>query len=173
MASGSPARHRIFTGKDVHKFSSAHMTVFPDGSKERLHGHNFQVEAVFELHTTALASLLDFGQVKRRLAELCLEWDQRLLLAERCPHHHTVRADSRELEFTLCGQRYVVPRDEVVLLPLENIVVETLAEAFARSLVTRLGAALKPEVVAALEVTITESRNQGGTYRWSWDEASH
>ena len=35
------ARHRIFTGKDVHKFSSAHMTVFPDGSKERLHGHNF------------------------------------------------------------------------------------------------------------------------------------
>ena len=37
-------RHRIFVGKDVHKFSSAHMTVFPDGSKERLHGHNFMVD---------------------------------------------------------------------------------------------------------------------------------
>lgn len=33
-----PKKHRIYVGKDAHKFSAAHMTVFPDGKKERLHG---------------------------------------------------------------------------------------------------------------------------------------
>jgi len=164
-------RHRIFTGKDIHKFSSAHMTVFPDGTKERLHGHNFQVEAAFDLHTTALKDLLDFALVKKCLEDQCREWDQRLLLAERCPGFQIVADDGRALEFTLCGKRYVVPRDEVVLLPLENVVVETLAEAFALRLVERLGGALKREVVAAMELTVSESRNQGGHFVWSWPQA--
>jgi 6-pyruvoyltetrahydropterin/6-carboxytetrahydropterin synthase len=161
-----PSIHRIFTGKDVHKFSSAHMTVFPDGTKERLHGHNFQVRVAFDLRTTALASLLDFGEVKRALADQCLAWDQRLLLAEKCPCFKLVREDAGELEFVLCEKRYVVPRDEVVLLPLENIVVETLAEAFAHSLLQRLEGLVQPDVVAGMEVTVEESRNQGGSYYW-------
>ena len=68
------SRHRIFVSKDVLKFSSAHMTVFPDGTKERLHGHNFQVLLEFELHTMKLASLLDFGLVKQTLAQVCARW---------------------------------------------------------------------------------------------------
>jgi 6-pyruvoyltetrahydropterin/6-carboxytetrahydropterin synthase len=165
--------HRIFTGKDVHKFSSAHMTVFPDGSKERMHGHNFQVQVAFELRQTALASLLDFALVKTALAEQCAAWDQRLLLASNCPHFKILEDDGHELEFMLCQRRYVLPRDEVTLLPLENIVVETLAQAFAEALVKRLGDALKPETVAAMEVTVSESRNQGGSFRWSAPAASH
>lgn len=163
------SRHRIFVSKDVLKFSSAHMTVFPDGSKERLHGHNFQVLLEFELHTTKLASLLDFGLVKQTLAQVCARWDQRLLLGTRCPAFELVKHDATEVEFKLCGKRYVVPADEVALLPLENVVVETLAEELAFVLVEQLGALLKRDVVAAMVVTVSESMNQGGSYRWEWE----
>jgi 6-pyruvoyltetrahydropterin/6-carboxytetrahydropterin synthase len=162
-------RHRIFVSKDVLKFSSAHMTVFPDGSKERLHGHNFQVLLEFELYTTQLASLLDFGVVKQTLAQACQAWDQRLLLGTRCPAFELIRQEGGELEFKLCGKRYVVPEDEAVLLPLENVVVETLAEELAFVLVDRLGSHLKRDVVAAMTVTVSESTGQGGSYRWDWN----
>jgi 6-pyruvoyltetrahydropterin/6-carboxytetrahydropterin synthase len=160
------ARHRIFVGKDVHKFSSAHMTVFPDGGKERLHGHNFQVSLAFDLRHTRLEGMVDFGLLKDALAAQCLEWDQRLLLAERCPAFHVLQRSQKELEFELCGKRYVVPSDEVLLLPLENVVVETLAEAFAQALLARLGGALPRDVVERMEVIVTESGGQGGTFVW-------
>jgi 6-pyruvoyltetrahydropterin/6-carboxytetrahydropterin synthase len=147
-----PARHRIFVSKDVLKFSSAHMTVFPDGTKERLHGHNFQVMLEFELETIQLASLLDFGVVKQT------------------PALELIRQDAGEVEFKLCGKRYVVPADEVELLPLENVVVETLAEEMAFRLVERLGSHLKQDVVAAMIVTVSESAGQGGSYRWEWEK---
>jgi hypothetical protein len=57
-----------------------------------------------------------------------------------------------------------MPEDEALVLPVDNIVVETLAIVFAQALVARLGPALKPGVVAGLEVSISESAGQGGTY---------
>lgn len=157
--------HRIFVGKDVHKFSCAHMTVFPDGSKERLHGHNFQVEVAIELKTIAFHEILDFAIVKRAIQAQCDSWTERLLLAGKNPHYKELRRDGEELEFTLCGKRYVVPRGDALILDVDNIVVETLAALFAQQLVARLGGDLRPEVVASLEVTISESSRQGSTAR--------
>ena len=51
------ARHRIFVGKDVHKFSAAHMTVFRDGTKERLHGHDYRTEVAIEFRGASLAEI--------------------------------------------------------------------------------------------------------------------
>jgi 6-pyruvoyltetrahydropterin/6-carboxytetrahydropterin synthase len=157
--------HRIFVGKDVHKFSCAHMTVFPDGSKERLHGHNFQVEVAIELKTIAFHEILDFAIVKKAIQAQCDSWTERLLLAGQNPHYKELRNDEHELEFLLCGKRYVVPRPEVLILNVDNIVVETLSAVFAEQLVARLGENLRPEVVSTLEVTISESSRQGSTAR--------
>ena len=38
-------RWSILIEKEYLKFSCAHFLIFPDGSKERLHGHNYQVTA--------------------------------------------------------------------------------------------------------------------------------
>jgi 6-pyruvoyltetrahydropterin/6-carboxytetrahydropterin synthase len=154
--------HRIFVGKDVHKFSCAHMTVFPDGTKERLHGHNFQVSVAFDLRDISLAAFFDFAVIKRALADQCAAWGERLLLPERSPALRIVGRGERDLEFTLCGKRYVIPTDEVLLLPLENVVVELLAAEFARQLVSRLGGDLRKDVCAGMELTVTESAGQGG-----------
>ena len=36
-------KHRISIAREQYKFSCAHMTVFADGTKERLHGHNYTI----------------------------------------------------------------------------------------------------------------------------------
>src|SRR5262249_9433815 len=138
----SRLRHRIFVGQDQHKFSVAHMTVFPDGSKERLHGHNFNVTVALDLRLYAFETLLDIGIVKAAVEAQCREWNEHLLIGEKNPHLQILRRDE-ELEFRLCGRRYVVPADEALLLPLDNIIVETLSMEFARRVIDRLKLVLR------------------------------
>jgi 6-pyruvoyltetrahydropterin/6-carboxytetrahydropterin synthase len=161
-----PKKHRIYVGKDAHKFSAAHMTVFPDGTKERLHGHNFQVTVALDLAEIGFQSFLDFSVVKTALNAQCKEWDDRLILASRCPFFEVIAKSPAELEFKLCGKRYVIPQDELVMLELENIATETLAQEFCHRFKDRLDPKLLQGLVLGIEVHITESRGQGGMYYW-------
>jgi 6-pyruvoyltetrahydropterin/6-carboxytetrahydropterin synthase len=73
--------------------------------------------------------------------------------------------DVQATEMLVCGRRYVLPSDEIVWLPMDNVVVETLA----RYLWDRILFALRPDLVAAgvesLEVTVTEAPGQGASFR--------
>lgn len=160
--------HRIFVGKDAHKFSSAHMTIFPDGSKEPLHGHNFQVTVAFDMSDVSMASFLDFAVVERAVAEQCKAWHDCLLLPELSPHYRLISNRDNSFEFTLCNKRYVVPTDEVVMVKLENIVVETLAIAFAQGMVARMGGSISPKTVLGIEVSVSEAPGLSGGYYWTW-----
>jgi 6-pyruvoyltetrahydropterin/6-carboxytetrahydropterin synthase len=162
----SPARHRIFVGQDQHKFSVAHMTVFPDGQKEKLHGHNFNVTVALELETVGFETLLDLGIVKKAVEAQCREWNEHLLLGTKNPKLELLRTDG-EVEFRLCGKRYLLPAEDVVLLPVDNVIVENLSIEFARRVVERLGAeTLRAARVSAIQVEVREASGQGGSYTW-------
>ncbi len=140
------------------------MTVFPDGSKERLHGHNFNVNVALDLGAVGIEHLLDLGIVKKHVDALCREWNEHLLIGELCPALVIVRRDEHEVELTLCGKRYVAPAEDVLFLPLDNIIVENLSIEFARRLAERLAPALHGGQVTGLEVDVREARGQGGTF---------
>jgi 6-pyruvoyltetrahydropterin/6-carboxytetrahydropterin synthase len=156
-------KHRIVIAREQYKFSCAHMTVFPDGTKERLHGHNYTVAVAIDVDTVALAAMIPFTEIKTALAELCAAYKERVLLAEQNPHFEKIRDDG-ELEFKLCGERYVLPRGDALLLPIDNISVEALAAHVATLLRAKV-AALAASHVRALELTIEESPGQGATCR--------
>jgi 6-pyruvoyltetrahydropterin/6-carboxytetrahydropterin synthase len=153
--------HRIRIARAEHKFAVAHMTVFPDGTKERLHGHNYTVAVALDLPRVDLAAMVPFAPVKRAIAALCAGWKERVLLPARCPYLAITR-DDHELELTLCGERYVFPRGDVLLLPIDNISVEALAAHVADLLADQLAPILGARAVA-LEVTIEESPGQGAS----------
>ncbi len=161
----SKAAYRIHVKRDRFKFSCAHMTVFPDGSKERLHGHNYYLSLTIELDSIQFESMIDFGPVKEALSQLCAEWKERTLLATKNPFFEIVSDSDREIEFLLCKERYVLPRQDVLLLPIDNLAVEPLADLAANRLLETLGEHLKPECVRAIEVTIEENPGQGATSR--------
>ncbi len=156
------SRHRISIARDQYKFSVAHMTVFPDGTKERLHGHNYTVALAIEVSQIELASMIPFASIKDAIGVLCAEWKERVLIATKNPFFVLVRDDARELEFTLCGERYVLPRQDALLLPIDNISVEALASHVATILLEKLTVLDVPHV-EMLEVTIEEYPGQGAS----------
>ena len=153
--------HRILIARAEHKFSCAHMTVFPDGTKERLHGHNYTVAIAITVDRIELAAMIPFAPIKAALGALCRGWKEHVLIAARNPHLVIVH-EGRELELTLCGERYVFPRGDVLLLPIDNISVEALAAHVAELLRAQL-AVLDAPHARSLEVTIEESPGQGAS----------
>ena len=155
--------HRIHVSRAEHKFSCAHMTVFPDGRKERLHGHNYTVGVALELGSIGLEHLIDFSLIKRAVAALCTEWRERTLIAGNSPRlERLVRRDG-EVELVLCGRRYVLPEEDVLVLPVDNTTTEALSALWADLLVERLAGALRGSTAVSLQVTIEESPGQGAS----------
>ncbi|MFO1419789.1 MAG: 6-carboxytetrahydropterin synthase [Candidatus Competibacteraceae bacterium] len=162
----------IHIRKDNLKFSAAHMTVFPDGSKESLHGHNYQVELTVELAEPALARMLSYEVFKQALKTVCNEWDEKVLIAGGNPCLETLPAGEGEYAFRLCGKRYVLPADEVVVLEMDNVTAENLAQALFERFwaeLTRDRSVPWRERTVAASLRIDESRGQGATYRVRWE----
>jgi 6-pyruvoyltetrahydropterin/6-carboxytetrahydropterin synthase len=155
--------HRLRVARPEHKFSCAHMTVFDDSRKERMHGHNYQLAVELELRAIGFANLVELSLVKDAAAALCDEWKEHLLLAKDNPHFVVVRWDRSELEFRLCGDRYLLPADDVLLLPIDNVTVEALAAHAATLLRERLLPRLPAGIVTGLAVTVAESPGQEAT----------
>lgn len=156
------SRHVLQIAREEHKFSAAHMTVFPDGSKERLHGHNFQLLLRMEVRSIEAEDLCDFGIVKRALRELCAELNERTLVAAHNPHLRAVQEEDRVRLLHPSGD-YLLPRADVVLLPLTNISTEQLARWAHGEIARRLRGRL-PDVVEGLEIGVLESPGQGAYY---------
>lgn len=153
-------RHRISIAREQYKVSCAHMTVFPDGTKERLHGHNYTIAIVLEVDRIDLSAMVPFRSIKNQLSELCAAWKEHVLIAAHNPFLEIVR-DDRELELVLCRERYVFPRGDVLLLPIDNVSVEGLASHIAELFRAPI-AALSPHI-RALEVTVEETPGQGAS----------
>lgn len=142
------------------KFSAAHMTVFSNGTKENLHGHNFVPKVTLGFERYSLDTMLPFRRIKEQMKVICAAWDEKLLLPQNCPFFKAIKSNKKSLEFELCEQRYAIPKGEVLLLPLENITTETLAFEFHRILlpfITRSS-------LRSLEVEIEEIAGQSGAF---------
>jgi len=157
---------QIHIRKENIKFSAAHMTVFPDGKKEGLHGHNYQVELSVTLKETSFKKMVPFSDFKKTLKEICESWDEKVLLAARNPFYEEIQKNKKEIEFKLCKKRYVIPLDEIQLLELDNISSETLAEHFLRVFIQRMGEKELKKVALAASIRIEESPGQGASATW-------
>lgn len=159
--------YRVHIRKEELKFSAAHMTVYPDGTKEALHGHNYRTEISFDLADVSLNAMIDFSIFKKAIRQVSGAWDEKVLLAKSCPFMKDFRQSAGEIEFKLCGKRYVLPADEVVLLPLDNITTETLAEQFCKEMIEKLDPKIMTKNLMGIQVCVEEISGQGATYFWT------
>ena len=146
------------------QFSAAHFTIFPDGTAERLHGHNYSVVVELEGETTTTGLLIDFGEIKEALSLLCRELDERTLIPDR---NTELRIDRSEggVEVRYQDRFYRFPEEDVVLLPLVNVTTEALACFLAGRIRDSLGARLEEAQVDGFSVRVEESPGQGAAYR--------
>lgn len=160
-------RWAIHLHKENFKFSCAHFLIFPDGSKERLHGHNYYVDAEIEGLLTDKGIVIDFIQVKPVIRELCNELDEHWLVPGQHPELVVKPRDDGHTEVAYRGCRYLAPSEEIIVLPINNSSAENLATWFGRELVRRVQARFGRTQVQKLRLAVSETSGQWGVYYYS------
>ncbi len=150
--------------KDYLKFSAAHFLIFPDGSAERLHGHNYKVYV--ELHTALdrHGLVVNFKEIKPLVRALCDELDEHVLIPGRHPVLTTAELPDGNLEIRYRERRYAIPRDEVIVLPIGNSSAENLAAWFGRTLRERMRRVWPELAVSELSIGVEETPGQRGIW---------
>ena len=135
-------RFRVRVTKDHLVFSAAHFITFstPTGEVcERLHGHNWRAAAEVAGPLDANGYVFDFVALRDRLQAIVAELDHRMLLPLKHPRIE-VNVGGAEVEVRYAERRWVFPREECVLLPIEQTTAELLARWITGRLRDSLGA---------------------------------
>jgi 6-pyruvoyltetrahydropterin/6-carboxytetrahydropterin synthase len=155
--------------KEYFNFASSHFLVFPDGGREELHGHNYQVRVACDGAVGPDDMVVDFCKLKPIVRKLCGALDHRMLLPQRNPQVGLEeQGDHLLVTFrrTDGGQdRFLFPRRDCVLLPIANTSTERLAELLGGQLLEALAREVPAARLERLEVEVEESPGQCGVAR--------
>jgi 6-pyruvoyltetrahydropterin/6-carboxytetrahydropterin synthase len=164
-------RWSIEVEKEYLKFSAAHFLIFPDGSAERLHGHNYRVYVSLEAKLSRFGLVLDFQHIKPLVRELVDELDEHWILPGEHPELRVERRADGVIEVRYRERYYAAPVEDVLLLPINNTSAENLSTLLGRRLLERLRARYPELVVHSLAFAVEETAGQRGVYHFSAGEA--
>lgn len=155
---------KVAVTKDNLVFASAHFITFPGHRCERLHGHNYRAAVEIEGELDENRYVFDFIALKHRTKAITDELDHRMMLAMRNPLIH-VEEGPRSVRVRYRDREWIFPRDDCVLLPIENTTAELLARWIAQRLLEDLEHQhnYRP---AVLRVEVEENIGQSATCEW-------
>ncbi len=157
-------RFKVRVTKDHLVFCSGHFISYEGDKCERLHGHNYRAAVEIEGELDENHYVFDFIALKHRTKEITDALDHRMMLATANPHIH-VEAGARSVHVRYRECEWVFPREDCVLLPIENTTAELLARWIAQRLLEELQRQhnYRP---AVLRVEVEENVGQSATYEW-------
>jgi 6-pyruvoyltetrahydropterin/6-carboxytetrahydropterin synthase len=153
----------IEVAKDYFNFASAHFLIFANGQREALHGHNYQVSVKLEGELDRAGVILDFIAFKPLVKKICDGLDHRTLIQSDSPNL-IVRRRATEIEVRYRRQKIILPKQDVILLPLVNTSTELLAEHVADQIRRRVKQKFHGAKIRSLEVGVEEARGQRGIF---------
>jgi 6-pyruvoyltetrahydropterin/6-carboxytetrahydropterin synthase len=162
-------RWSIELEKEAFKFSAAHFLIFPDGSAERLHGHNYRVFLEVGGALTRFGLVIDFQKIKPVVRKLLKTLNEQMLLPAE---HHELRVeepDEHSYEVLYRERRYVFPKLDVTLLPINNTSSENLAAYLGRRLLEILPQEFPGVDVHSLRLAVEETAGQRGVFHFVAD----
>lgn len=155
--------------KEYLKFSAAHFLIFPDGSAERLHGHNYRVFVEVDARLSRFGLVLDFKEVKPVIRQLVDSLDEHWILPGEHPTLQIERLPDGAYEVRYRERVYRAPAEDVIVLPINNTSAENFATWIGRELVRRLAERFSDVHVRLLTVKVEETPGQRGIYRLAQD----
>ena len=154
------AQFSVSVAKDYLLFAAAHFITMKGHQCESLHGHNYRVGLTVEgsIEPEPLW-VVDFSLLKEIARPLVKAMDHKVILPRASAKLEVTEEEDR-VRVTVFGEpRYVFPRRDCAILPIEN----STAEMLARHLADQVRAALEERGVrhlTALEVEVEESPGQ-------------
>ncbi|MFT4647961.1 MAG: 6-pyruvoyltetrahydropterin/6-carboxytetrahydropterin synthase [Glaciecola sp.] len=157
----------IHVAKEYLKFSCAHFLIFPDGTTERLHGHNYRVYVDVQAGLSEFGLVIDFNKIKPVIRKICDDLDEHWLVPGK---HHVLTVNERSDGVTEVRYKdlyYAAPTSDVIVMPLNNISSENLATWIGRLLLQRLGECFPDAPIDGLTLAVEETQGQRGFYRYA------
>jgi 6-pyruvoyltetrahydropterin/6-carboxytetrahydropterin synthase len=156
--------YKVRVTKDHLVFCSGHFISYEGDKCERLHGHNYRAAVEIEGDLDVNRYVFDFIALKHRTKAITDELDHRMLLATRNPLI-AVEEGPRSVRVRYRDREWLFPRDDCVLLPIENTTAELLARWICHRLVEELQRQhnYRP---AVLRVEVEENVGQSATCEW-------
>jgi 6-pyruvoyltetrahydropterin/6-carboxytetrahydropterin synthase len=159
-----PERFKVRVTKDHLVFCSGHFISYEGDKCERLHGHNYRTAVEIEGGLDENHYVFDFIALKHRTKAITDELDHRMMLPTRNPLI-AVEEGPRSVSVYYRDRHWLFPREDCVLLPVENTTAELLARYIAHRLLEELRKhhQFVPEV---LRVEVEENIGQSATVEW-------
>jgi 6-pyruvoyltetrahydropterin/6-carboxytetrahydropterin synthase len=153
--------------KEYFNFAAAHFLIFPDGSKERLHGHNYRVEVEVAGNLTQHGLVIDFKLIQPAVRELLDELDEHWIVPGQHPELRVERRADGVTEVRYRETYYAAPAEDVLILPINNTSSENLAGFIGQELLKRLERRFPDLVIRDFSLSVEETPGQCGIYRIS------
>lgn len=133
----SAEQFHVRVTKDHLVFSAAHFITYGGNVCERLHGHNWRVAVEVAGPLDENYYVYDFIALRDAVQKIVDELDHRMLLPTK---HRTIRVrpGDNKVEASFEDRRWVFPREDCVLLPVENTTAELIARWIAGRLIDSL-----------------------------------
>jgi 6-pyruvoyltetrahydropterin/6-carboxytetrahydropterin synthase len=154
-------RYQVRVTKDHLVFCSGHFISYEGDKCERLHGHNYRTTVEIEGDLNIDSYVFDFIALKHLTKAITDELDHRMLLPTRNPVV-ALEETPRSVRVRYKDREWLFPRDDCVLLPIENTTAELLARYIAQRLLAdiRRQHQYEPQV---LRVIVEENIGQSAT----------
>ena len=155
---------KVRVTKDHLVFCSGHFISYEGDKCERLHGHNYRTAVEVEGELDHNFYVFDFIALKNRTRAITDELDHRMMLATR---NVLIKVEEgpRGIQVRYRDREWLFPRDDCVLLPIENTTAELLARWIGQRLLDELRKqhSYRPRV---LRVEVEENIGQSATFEW-------
>lgn len=157
-------RYLVRVSKEHLVFCSGHFISYEGDKCERLHGHNYRTAVEIEGELDENRYVFDFIALKERTQEITDRLDHHMMLPTLNPLI-SVEEKAQSVRVTYRDREWVFPRDDCVLLPIENTTAELLARYVGQQLLEQLQKRHKYSPLV-LRVSIEEGIGQFATYEW-------
>jgi 6-pyruvoyltetrahydropterin/6-carboxytetrahydropterin synthase len=165
---GSPAERsgqfKVRVAKDSFVFCSGHFISYEGDKCERLHGHNYRTSVELQGPLDENCYVFDFIALKHLTRAVTDELDHRMMLPTRNPHIQ-LETTARSVHVRYREREWLFPREDCVLLPIENTTAELLAHHIGERLLEELQRKHR-FVPAVLRVEVEENVGQSATWEW-------
>jgi 6-pyruvoyltetrahydropterin/6-carboxytetrahydropterin synthase len=157
-------RFKVRVTKDHLSFCSGHFISYEGDKCERLHGHNYRTAVEVEGELDPNFYVFDFIALKNHTRAITDALDHRMML----PTGNALIAvaeSGKSIHVRYRDREWLFPRDDCVLLPIENTTAELLARYIGQRLLDDLRRQHRFEP-AVLRVEVEEAIGQSATYEW-------
>ena len=140
-------------------FYAAHIALY-NGEVEPLHGHTFQVTLRVSGEPDASGVVAEFSEIKPAMRDAVAPLRRRTLIPGHAPELQ-ITPENDSVSITCGRKRYLLPAEDVTILPLTN----TTLEALANYLLSQVLPQLQRTALVAAELEVSELPGTSATAR--------